>query len=411
MVSNYLSDWKELDGAGMYDFNLTHTMLKSIMERGVKINENFCSNWILTSTGHLDPSSWDHFGWSRWNHKCGTHSNPYGFSSPETPQGTIPHQAQLQKEVAPTALLYHLPMVGESAQKLSETCNSSAFHCPSPKLYSMHYSNIPRPSRLDGPQWIFLQELHTKISATKDRIWQLQCKLLYLEACLSETVRPYAGRTSSKGKKSRSAGKPYSYCAVQTVDFTQSYLQTTRLPVSSPSTRAPLWKSITFSRTVCSKHPWTTQATLPLLFVPVLLVAHLLPLTPMCTGASWGPQAFTMPIIWALTHWINLSTIDSHCAEDLEEIPVLFHSGASCCITSSYQDYMGEFTPCITMLQWTGSERDSRSMGQAPLFGPSWPRMECIKVSNILDTMYQVAKLVLRQSLPFLRYMPMRISI
>lgn len=44
LVSDFLSDWKELDGAGMYDHNLTHSMLKSIMEGGGNINEDFRSD-------------------------------------------------------------------------------------------------------------------------------------------------------------------------------------------------------------------------------------------------------------------------------------------------------------------------------------------------------------------------------
>ena len=41
IVSDYLSDWKELHGAGLYDQNLTLTMLNTIMEAGGTVNEDF----------------------------------------------------------------------------------------------------------------------------------------------------------------------------------------------------------------------------------------------------------------------------------------------------------------------------------------------------------------------------------
>ena len=44
LASDFLSDWKELDGAGMYDHNLTHTMIKIIMEGGGATNEDFRSD-------------------------------------------------------------------------------------------------------------------------------------------------------------------------------------------------------------------------------------------------------------------------------------------------------------------------------------------------------------------------------
>ena len=41
IVTDFLSDWKELHGAGLYDQNLTLTMLNSIMEAGGTANEDF----------------------------------------------------------------------------------------------------------------------------------------------------------------------------------------------------------------------------------------------------------------------------------------------------------------------------------------------------------------------------------
>ena len=41
MASAYLHDWQELHGAGLYDQNLTMTMLNKMMEAGGTNNEDF----------------------------------------------------------------------------------------------------------------------------------------------------------------------------------------------------------------------------------------------------------------------------------------------------------------------------------------------------------------------------------
>ena len=41
IVTDFLTDWKDLHGAGMYDQNLTLTMLNTIMEAGGTNNKDF----------------------------------------------------------------------------------------------------------------------------------------------------------------------------------------------------------------------------------------------------------------------------------------------------------------------------------------------------------------------------------